>query len=57
MAKIWRNRLIAGTQNFAECPDKYRDDVIALLKEEVANGNPECTAVRFEEITGMSYTA
>lgn len=55
MAKIWRNRLIAGTQVFEECPDKYRDEVIALLREEVENGNPDCDAKRFEEITGIAY--
>lgn len=55
MGKIWRNRLIAGTQFFSECPDKYKEEVVALLKEEVANGNPDCTAERFEEITGMPY--
>lgn len=55
MAKIWRNRLIAGTQVFEDCPEKYRADVIELLKEEVRNGNPDCTAERFEEITGIPY--
>lgn len=57
MAKIWRNRLIAGTQVFSECPEKYRGEVIALLREEVANGNPDCDEKRFEEITGMPYEA
>lgn len=51
MAKIWRNRLIAGTQVFSECPEQYRNDVIDLLKQEVAEGNID--AAKFEEITGM----
>ena len=53
MAKIWRNRLIAGTQSFSDCPEKYKDAVIALLREDVANG--VITAKRFKEITGIDY--
>ena len=53
MAKIWRNRLIAGTQKFEDCPDKYKSDVVALLRNDVANG--VITAARFKEITGMDY--
>jgi len=53
MAKIWRNRLIAGTQVFEDCPAKYRDAVVALLREDVQNG--VITAERFAEITGIPY--
>ena len=53
MAKIWRNRLIAGTQSFENCPEKYRDAVIALLRQDVENG--VITEERFEEITGQEY--
>jgi len=53
MAKIWRNRLIAGTQVFEDCPAKYRDAVVALLREDVQNG--VITAERFTEITGIPY--
>ena len=53
MAKIWRNRLIAGTQSFEDCPDKYKEAVVALLREDVANG--VITAERFKEITGLDY--
>lgn len=55
LARIWARRLIAGTQQFSKCP--CQDLVIEILKEEVANGNPDCTAERFEEITGQPYTA
>ncbi len=53
MAKIWRNRLIAGTQSFDDCPDKYKSAVIALLRNDVVHGviNKE----RFKEITGQDY--
>ncbi len=53
MAKIWRNRLIAGTQSFADCPARYKDAVVALLREDVANG--VITEERFTEITGMDW--
>jgi len=53
MAKIWRNRLIAGTQQFENCPARYRNDVIALLREDVENG--VITAERFSEITNMDW--
>lgn len=53
MAKIWRNRLIAGTQIFEDCPARYRDAVIALLREDVQNG--VITAEQFTEITNMDW--
>lgn len=37
IAKIWRNRIIAGDQNLSGCPKKYKDAVISLLKEDVKN--------------------
>ena len=53
MAKIWRNRLIAGTQKFEDCPVKYKDEVVALLRQDVVDG--VITAERFKEITDMDY--
>ena len=53
MAKIWRNRLIAGTQLFDDCPDRYKDAVIALLRNDVMHN--VITAERFKEITGQDY--
>lgn len=38
MAKIWARRLEAGTQNFSDCPEKYRNDVISILQRDVALG-------------------
>ena len=38
MAKIWKNRIEAGTQKLSECPKKYYDDVIELLDEDLKNG-------------------
>lgn len=53
MAKIWRNRIIAGTQKFDDCPSRYKDTVLNLLRTDVVNGI--ITAERFKELTGLSY--
>lgn len=53
MAKIWRNRLEAGTQKWEDCPEKYRVDVLKLLKDDVKKD--KITAERFKEITGEDY--
>lgn len=50
MAKIWRNRIIAGDKTFNECPNRYKAQVLALLRADVANG--VITPEQFEEITG-----
>jgi hypothetical protein len=54
MAKIWRNRLEAGTQIWADCPERYRSEVKKLLKLDVVIG--KLTAERYEEITGEPYS-
>ena len=38
MAKIWRNRIEAGTQLFSNCPAKYKNDVLELMQQDVENG-------------------
>ena len=38
MAKIWRNRIEAGTQRLDHCPLKYRADVIRLIQEDLEDG-------------------
>ena len=48
MAKIWRNRLIDGTQKFSECPERYKTAVLALLQADVKNG--VISQERYEEI-------
>jgi len=55
MAKIWANRLIAGTQVWADVPATRQTAVKAELSARVAAG--EITADRYTEITGESYTA
>ena len=53
MAKIWRNRIEAGDQQFADCPEKYKNDVLYLMSKDVENG--VITAEQFEEMTGQPY--
>lgn len=53
IAKIWRNRIEAGTQQFADCPAKYQDKVLTLMRQDVVDG--VITAQQFEELTGQPY--
>ena len=53
MAKIWRNRIEAGTQEFAKCPAKYKGDVLSLMREDVENG--VISAEEFKKLTGIKY--
>lgn len=53
MAKIWANRLIAGTKTWGQVPDSRIESVLAELRSRVEKG--EITAEKFEEITGEAY--
>lgn len=53
MAKIWRNRIEAGDQLFSHCPERYRTQVLALMRQDVADGI--ISAERFEDLTGQPY--
>jgi len=53
MAKIWRNRIIAGDKLYKNCPATYKPAVKALLKQDVADGI--ITGQEFEKITGEAY--
>lgn len=53
MAKIWKNRIVAGTQIFTDCPDRYKDKVIELLQQDVKD--EKITAERYKELTGLDY--
>jgi hypothetical protein len=69
MAKIWRNRIEAGTQRLDHCPQKYRNDVIRLIQEDLASGAYTISQLKalvedgmmspeeYEEITGEQYEA
>ena len=53
MAKIWRNRILAGDKEFSHCPQRYKAQVLALLRLDVQDGT--ITAEQFEELTGQPY--
>lgn len=53
MPKIWRNRIEAGDQKFADCPQKYKNQVLELMRQDVKDGI--ITAEQFEELTGIPY--
>lgn len=53
MAKIWRNRIWAGTKTYKECPERYRADVLDLMRQDVAEGKH--TPEEFEKKTGIPY--
>ncbi len=67
MAKIWRNRIEAGTQKLSDCPAKYRDNVIALIQDDLESGaytkdklrnlvnTGMMTEAEYEEITGEDF--
>ena len=53
MSKIWRNRIIAGDKTYQECPQRYKAQVLALVRLDVQDGT--ITAEQFEELTGQPY--
>ena len=53
MAKIWRNRIIAGTRSFEEVPHTWKEQVRDLLRADVENN--VITAEEYETITGEPY--
>ena len=53
MAKIWRNRIEGGTKTFEECPDRYKEDVLKLMQQDVETG--KISKEEYKELTGMDY--
>lgn len=53
MDKIWANRLIAGTKEWAEMPTSRRAGVKRELAKRVESG--EITADDYKNITGEDY--
>ena len=53
IAKIWRNRIEAGTKKFENCPARYQDNVLTLMRQDVIDGI--ITAEQFENLTGIPY--
>ena len=53
MARLWKDRIIAGTRKFADCPSRYQNDVLALLRIDVQNN--KISKEKFEQLTGIPY--
>lgn len=53
MAKIWRNRIIAGDKLYSDCPSIYKKAVKELLKADVAEGT--ITKEQYKDFTGEDY--
>lgn len=53
VSKVWHRRILAGTQKYADCPLKYKNDVKTLLIEDVETG--VITKEQYENITGEPY--
>ena len=52
MNKIWANRLIAGTQVWADCPASRKQAVMVILLDYVQEG--KITQERYNEILGIN---
>ena len=59
MPKMWRNCIEAGTKTFAQCPERYKADVLVLMRKDVEDGlmtkKGKMTPELFEELTGIPY--
>ena len=53
IAKIWRNRIEAGTQQLSHCPAKYRQMVIFLIQGDIEDGNFTIEQLRALVESGM----
>lgn len=54
MAKIWHNRILAGTRTYDEVPATWKAQVKVLFKADVVNG--VISAEEYEVIVGEAYT-
>ena len=55
MARMWANRLEAGSFSWDQCPDYRKPAVKAVLQEDVSTGRGGMNAQRYQEITGEIY--
>ena len=57
MNRIWANRLEAGSKTWKQVPENRREDIKAILAEDVVSGKNGMNAERYEAITGEVYEA
>lgn len=50
MARIWARGLERGTQKYADCPVRYKEQTKAILKQDVEDN--VISADKYKEITG-----
>lgn len=50
MARIWARALERGTQKYADCPVRYKEQTKAILKQDVEDN--VISADKYKEITG-----
>lgn len=55
MARIWANRLEAGTFTWADVPASRKAAVKEVLKGDVRTGHNGMNPARYEEIVGEPY--
>ena len=59
MPTIWRNCIEAGTQIFADCPARYREEVLSIMRQDVIDGRitkfGKMTPGLFEDFTDVPY--
>ena len=55
MARIWANRLEAGTFTWADVPASRKAAVKEVLRGDVRTGHNGMTPARYEEIVGEPY--
>lgn len=53
MARIWARRLEAGTQEWASCPPRYKEQTKAVLLQDVEDNI--ISRNRYKEITGEDF--
>lgn len=53
MARIWARALERGTQKYADCPVRYKEQTKAVLLQDVADNI--ISRDRYKEITGEDF--
>ena len=55
MARIWANRIEAGTFSMEQCPAYRHEAVKEVMRQDVESGRGGMTAEKYEQITGEKY--
>ena len=55
MARMWANRLEAGTVTWDEVIEWRKESIKKLMRQDVESGRGGMTAEKYEQITGEKY--